>query len=430
MMLLLSLLQARAFAAETLVPDCPDAKDSGSFTFHGQRLTEIPDIVNPEIRIANAALTAGCFDWVAGFLQRFTAAHPDEYHVLFLRARFWYFNDRPRAQATIEAALRQHPDFTSAKRLLASMAIDDHDFATAARLLREIRQEQPDDLWAYINQLRIDAQVAPSASLFATLHEIINDPRFPQNARGKAAEIARYEMVGPTQAQRDALLADQIKANPAAASCVLVAQAQDIIEVRMDPRAGAALIEQYAKPGSACGGDPMVHLVLAEAYLWQAAKLSRIPAKSNHKLIARATKQVNGDFTDIAQRVAFRPFLNPVLPLLGTAVDVERTDGDGRTLICNAIAAMNPDVVEFSLQLGATANGRCDNMTLVRRVLNTMTRDHVPERQAILRSLLQAGAKVEGLDTCADPDSGDCASVFLPLLREYQYRQGSSSAST
>jgi len=306
----------------SLSTECPQARDSTTFTFQGHRLTETPDITNPELRLANAALSARCFDWVQSFIQRYRVAFPDDYHLFFLTTRQrWIFADAAYGQAFAEAALASHPDFTSVKVLLASMALENHNLATATKWLREVEHEQPDDLWAYIDRLRVAAQLAPTKELLATLQAIVGDERFTENARQQVAQTARYEMLGLTQQQRDAMFEQQMKSSPTDADCTLADQAVSLIELRMDPKAGSDLIEKYLNKHNPCTATPLLHTLLAEAYLWQAAKLAPMPAITNAVLIAKARKEMDGDFTPVAQRITYRPFLNPVLPLIEGAVD-------------------------------------------------------------------------------------------------------------
>jgi len=405
----------------SLSTECPQAKDSTTFTFQGHRLTETPDITNPELRLANAALSAHCLDWVESFIQRYRVTFPDDYRLFFLKTRQqWIIFNAPYAQSFAESVLQSHPDFTSAKVLLASMALEYHDLTTAARWLREIEQEQPDDLWAYIDRLRIAAQLAPTKELLATLQAIVSDERFPETARQQAAQTARYEMLGLSQQQRDAVFAEQMKSKPSDADCTLADQAINIIELRLDPKAGVDLIEKYLHKHNPCAATPLLHTVLAEAWLWQAAKLSPIADKSNAALIAKARKELDGDFTPVAQRIAWRTFLNPVLPLIEGAVDPRQTDERGQTVLCNALLALNPDSLAAELERGADPSAPCDHDTPVHGLLFMAATDKVAERQQILRLLLQHGAAVESLDFCASPDNGDCHKVLLPILQEFQ----------
>jgi hypothetical protein len=403
------------------LPPCDAARDYATVTFEGNRLTETPDIENPDLRRMNSAISAHCFEWVESRLEIFTTNHSADFHVFFLRARLaWVLGDRTRAQLLVEAVLRQRPDFTSAKVLRASMAIDDQDYQMAMKLLDDIRKEQPEDLWAYIDRLRLEALLTPSAHLTDTLRAFVRDDRFPPNARQQAAYTARYENSGASQQAQDSIFADQMKVSPVGADCTLANQAMDVIEMRSDPSAGAKLIEKYRVKDGRCTASPLVRTLLAEAYLWQAAKIAPTSVAANSSLIKKARKAMDGDFTPVAQRIALRPFLAALLPLISDAVDPREPDENGRTVLCNAVLAFNPISVQAELDRGADPKSACDGRSPVSHVILVATREKVSERQRVLRLLLERGADVEDLEGCARPENGDCWQVLLPILQEFK----------
>jgi hypothetical protein len=404
--------------ADSPIPECRQLKDYPVFTFEGQRLEETPDIENPDLRHANLAISARCLNWTAAFLDGFTADHPEEYHVQFLKARFqWLTQGAAGAQVMLRVVLQRHPNFTSAKVLLGSIALDSQDVSTASKLLDEVSKEQPTDLWAFIDRLRLEALVAPSPELLTTLRSITRDERFPPSARQQAAITARYSVPNAPQEARDAAFADQMKAKPADPDCVLAQQAMDVIELRSDSAAGIRLIKKYTD-GSPCAASPLVKTLLAEAYLLEAAKRASIPTKKNAKYITQARQVLDNDLTSVAQRLAYNPLLNGLLPLISDAIDPTETF-HGYTLACNAIFGLNPPVLALALDRGASASSTCENETLMHRLLFMATQSKVPERQAILRLLLEHGAPAEGLDFCSQPGNGDCPQVLLPILQEF-----------
>ena len=166
-----------------------------------------------------------------------------------------------------------------------------------------------------------------------------------------------------------------------------------------------------------------MHTLLAEAYLWQASKIAPTPVPANAALIGKAKKTLRGDLTSVAHRASFRPFLNPLFPLLKGAVDLRQTDENGYTVLCNAVMALNAPAVEAVLDQGADLSAPCNDYSPVHGVLFTATSEKVRERQAVLRVLLEHGAPVEGLEFCASRDNGDCRDVLLPLLQEFQQRE-------
>jgi hypothetical protein len=423
-------------ANSTYAPDarstnshCKAVKDAGLIVFRGRQLIETPDITEPELRRANVAISTRCFELSDSLLQTFAATHPDNYHVFFLHARFmWVNGNRERAEAIANNVLRGHPEFTSAKVLLASMAIDDHDYKRADQLLDEIERRQPTDLWAYIDRLRVDAQLTPSSKTLDVLRSIISDARFPPNARQQAAITARYEMPGLTQDMRDAIFDQQMATNSPNADCVLASQAESVIELRQDPVAGAKLIEKYLRKDDDCVATPLVRTLLAEAYLWQAAKLAAMPTAANQDLIKKAGDALDGDFNPVAQRFAFRPFLAPVWPLIKDSINIEQPDDNGLTVLCNSVLATNVAAVTAALDAGANPNAHCDDRSQVQHILFKATQEKVTERQQVLHVLLERGAKVEGLEFCASRNNGDCYQVLLPILQEFERQRAATRA--
>jgi len=104
-------------------------------------------------------------------------------------------------------------------------------------------------------------------------------------------------------------------------------------------------------------------------------------------------------------------------------MDVREPDDDGNTLICSAVIYTNPAMVQAQLSEGADPNGRCGHESLVGRLLLQAATSNFPERQLILRSLLERGARVELLESCTDPGNGNCKDIFYPILKEFDERR-------
>jgi hypothetical protein len=409
-------------------------KPGEKFEFQGHALLETPDIDEPDLRLANALLSERCLDQAVRLFTDFATAHPDNYHVFFLKARFQWLMmgasmGRLRAQIIAETTLRGHPDFSSMKVLLASMHIDDQKLGEATKLLDEVQQAHPDDLWLYMDRLRIEASLVPTPATVTTLSAVIADAKFPPSARAQAARTAKYEMNGLSNAQRDAIFEQSMATGAVNNDCALVNQAEDVIELRGDAAAGARLIEKHLRTSGACLATPDVRAVLAEAYLLEAAKIAPKPTPANATLTRQAKEAVNGDLMGVARRAAARPFLAPILPFLKGSMDVRDADENGYTLICQASMAINPAMVKAQLAEGADPNGQCGiNGSLVKSLLLRATSGQIPEHQLILRSLLERGARVELLDSCADRANGNCATIYLPILKEFEERRAQTRA--
>jgi hypothetical protein len=235
-------------------------------------------------------------------------------------------------------------------------------------------------------------------------------------------------MSGLSVEVRDAVFDQQMATGSPNADCVLASQALEVIELRQDPDAGAALIEKYLRKDGKCVATPLVRTLLAEAYLWQAARMSPAPSAANRQLIEQAREALGGDLTPIAQRITARPFLALILPLIQDTMTVRRRDDNGRTVLCNAVLATDVASVTAALDAGASPDERCDDRSQVEHILFKATREKVTERQQVLRILLERGARVEGLEFCASPDSGDCSKVLLPILQEFERQRVTTRA--
>jgi tetratricopeptide (TPR) repeat protein len=422
-----------AAASLALTPEaesvrCADVRPGEKFEFQGHALLETPDIDEPDLRLANALLSERCLDQAVQLFTEFATAHPDNYHVFFLKARWQWVvmgaqMGRLRAQVMAETALRGHPDFSSMKVLLASMYIDDQKLEEAAKLLDEVEKLHPEDLWLYMDRLRIEANLVPTPATVTALSAVVADTRFPPSARAQALHTAKYEMSDLSNAQRDAIF-EQSMAAGSVNDCALVGQAEELIEFRGDAAAGARVIEKNLRRSGACLATPDVRAVLAEAYLLEAAKIAPKPTPANATLTRQAKEAVNGDLMRVARRAAARPILAPILPFLKGSMDVRQADDNGYTLICQATMATNPAMVKAQLAEGADPNGQCGvNGSLVKSLLLRATSGQIPEHQLILRSLLERGARVELLDSCADRGNGNCATIYLPILKEFDERR-------
>jgi len=431
--ILASILVAAACPAFSATPDdvrCAAVKPGEKIEFRGRTLIETPDIAEPQLRLANALISDQCFDQAVQLIDQFVQANPDNDHVFFVKARLkWILFSQAQGRLVVDRALQLRPDFSSMKILLASMYLEEQNFPEASKLLDEVEKVHPEDLWLFMDRLRIEAGVAGSPATLETLTAVMADPHFPPSARGQAMKTAKY-MDGITQEQRDRFFTSSMDAG-VASDCDLAAQATDLIEFRHDPAAGVSLIEKYLHAGSKCHATPLVLAILAEGYLLEAAKIAPGPVAANAKLVREAKEAAGGNLNPVAQRVAGRPFLvAPLLPFLKGSTDVSEPDENGHSLICSAVISQNAAMVAAQLDAGADPNGRCGHESLVGTLLLTASWDKVAERQSILRSLLERGARVELLHSCADPTlGGDCRTTFYPILKEFDDRRAKTRES-
>jgi len=424
--LLASALLAVAGHVFAATPDdvhCAAVKTGAKIEFQGRTLLETPDIDEPELRLINALITEQCFGQSAELMDRFVQAHPDNYHVFFVKARLhWITRSQADANVIVTTTLRNHPDFSSMKILLASMYVADRSFPEATKLLDEVEKVHPEDLWLFMGRLRIEAAVAATADTAKTLKAVMADPDFPRSARTQAMYTAQYESSGLSTEVRQDLFATGMDAG-FGRDCELANMANELTLGFNNPEAAAALIEKYLHKSGACVATPMVRVLLAEAYLLEAAKIAPLPGPGNATLVRQAKEALGGDMMPVAQRVASTPSLASLIPFLKGSMDVHEPDDDGNTLICSAVISTNPAMVKAQLSAGADPNGRCGKESLVGRLLLEAADFRLSDRQLILRSLLERGARVELLKSCGDPGNGNCFETFYPILKEFDERR-------
>lgn len=428
-----------AFAAER--PDypgpaaCARVDADGPIQFEGRNLVETPDITEPELRRANALLTAGCLDEAMRTWQDFGRRNPDNYHILYVRAR-WKGLLGGAAQIMADMALRDHPDFASAKVLLASLDLDNKNYSAAAKLLDDVERSQPDDLWAYIDRLRLEAALAPKPSTEDTLSAIMRDSQFPPSVRAQVLRTVQFELARIIQPRPDPMLSSVVEDGSPMAECALYLKAEILIEVRDDPRSGAELIERYLDNNRPCEDDlsAQIRMLLAEAYLLQASEVAPEPGPANAALVGKAKEALRGNLTPVAVNIASIRKFERLIPFLRGFVDPNALDDYGKTMLCNAVRAYNSPMVAEALREHADPNSHCfrgSTDTVLRTFLLTVTPpgEHVTERQEIVRELLSRGASVEGMANSCTPAEGDCATVLLPILKEYEARRAASRTS-
>ena len=161
--------------------------------FRNRTLVEIPDITEPELRLANQLMSAGCFAAAVDRLEVVTRTEPENRNAKYVIARMsWMRMGSSVAEQVLTQTLAQYQDFVSAKVLLAGIRYSQQNLGDMVRLLDETEPQSPTDLWIFINRLRIESLRSPSRDLRVRLLEIARSPAFPPNAREEAADIAKH----------------------------------------------------------------------------------------------------------------------------------------------------------------------------------------------------------------------------------------------
>ena len=85
---------------------------------------------------------------------------------------------------------------------MGSLAVDEKDYQRAQKMLDQVDSLQPDDLWAFVDHLRIEADLIPTRRTFERARAILLDSHFPEGVRQTVYHDARY-MQGLTDGERD-----------------------------------------------------------------------------------------------------------------------------------------------------------------------------------------------------------------------------------
>jgi hypothetical protein len=409
---------------DTQASFCSAVKAGKPVKFHGRTLVEIPDITEPELRLVDRLLSVGCFDLANENFQAFQAANPMARNAGYIIARAqWMGRDKYGAQKTLDEVLKAHPDFASAKVLLAGLRYSDGMFNDTARLLDEVEPKSPQDLWVFMNRLRIEAVRNWSGDLLARLVEIARDPAFPPAARVAAADIG-IMFIGQQSDEYGALLRGAFEADSAVTACKAKDLAMWLSWERGKYAETRQLLESPRATRTHCLSNATSRLLLAEAYIAEAVAISPRPSPKTERLVQRAAELVEGDFTELLRNAEIRESARHMQPFLAALVHPEEFDAAGNTPICNAIFLLKADVVAAQLDAGADPEGRCegDKFSLVGSVIHQVTPNLVEKRKAVLRTLLEHGARPDKaeLDACRGGKLGDCATVALPLIEQYQ----------
>lgn len=403
-------------------PACSQIGPPGPIHFESQTLIDAPDLP-PQLRLANALINANCFREADALWAQFASTHPDDFRVTFIRARLaWNTGQTPLAEAILDEVLRLHPGFLSAMVLRASMELDRHDYRDAQQLVDEVERKEPTNLWAFIDRLKLEAALAPSTTTVKTMRAILTDPDFPPIVQQTVLQIAEYGTTALPKKERDALFSAAMAGQPCE-SCALKQHAMEVIEGRRQPGVGAEEIESYLRKCGSCVATADVRVLLAEAYLMEAAAIAPKQIPANARLVREAKQALGGDLTPLAFRVAGRGLiLDPILPFLKGSVNHDAVDQNGNTIICSAIYSLSPALVQEELDSGVNPNGHCGYTSLLMTLLHIAAppNEQVYERRAIAESLLLSGARVEGMGMCADKGNGDCSTVLLPILKQFQ----------
>jgi tetratricopeptide (TPR) repeat protein len=401
---------------------CATVTVSPPVKFRGRTLVEIPDIREPRLRLANELMSNGCSKRAFDLLDAVLRADPDNREALYVYSRIsWMTHGLEESLPLLEQTVAKYPDFHSAKVLLAGMRFAQNRLPDAVPLLDAVAQESPTDVWLYLGRAKVEAVRTPTRDLFDRMMEIASNPAFPPNARAGALEAAAWL---PDTAQGQGGYEQVLKARLALNDPINAAYYATEYAIWLGEGEGrfSEVVKLFESPQSRSMGylnDSENRMLLAQAYLMEAAKVSPRPGPANQHLISKADHLVNGDYTVVARHAQPRPYYPTIKPFLDALVHPLEEDGQGFTRLCAAIDQLNADQVREALQAGADPYGRCRGESLVGSLVFMATSDDDDKRRDVMKALLEGGAPVTNIDACRSKDQGDCSKVLLPLMEKY-----------
>lgn len=428
--------QLRMPAAET--DPCDSVKPSQAVEFHGVMLKESPDITSSDLRVIDALLsTRGCVQIATSRLEKYRAAHPDDYQADLLQARILALRGQIAEEgALLKRTLSMHPDFASASVLQASMQLDGNNVGLANVALGKVLKRSPDDLWANLHSLRANLMRSVSPDAAARLIEIATNEKFPDFARESAAVTITSFTTLPLE-MREKAYRTQLTFNSATPTSMKTTNlARFLMEDRRDYVAGREILKKYLGPKFQVSADGYAKTLLAESYLLEAQTIAPAPSKMNAALIGQAANVMSGDLSALFPRFARWPELNKLMPLLkGHLLNPAATDQQDQTALCISLRYLDVPSIRIELDLGAKPDSLCDGETILMGAVEAFSTDN-DKSTAIAELLLQQGADVDTrqsighspttlknpIEMCAFTEK--CSEKLMPSLKKRSHPAG------
>jgi tetratricopeptide (TPR) repeat protein len=274
---------------------CASVTVSPPFEFHGKWLNEIPDIHEPELRLANELMSNGCFSRAFENLDVILEKDPDNQSAKYIVARMtWMKMGSRAAEPLVIRALAESRDFPSAIVQLAGIRFTQDQTEEAAKLLDSVEQRSPTDLWIFMNRLRFEAANSPTADLRSRLVEIMRSKAFPPNAREVAADIAS-ELPNQSTAETVEVLRLRMEIESSfGMACKAMYLAGWLGDVQGRYADVIELLESPRVQEGSCGDLEENRTLLAQAYLMEAIKINPRQVPENQQLYDKAMRLIDG----------------------------------------------------------------------------------------------------------------------------------------
>lgn len=395
--LLLALYAAGSACAQARKIPCAAVQPVPDIPFDGHKLREIADISDPSLRRINELLTAGCFDEAASELDAYALAHPADHRITYLQARgAWMTGSPDQAEALLKDTISKYPDFASASILLAGLYLSREQYEPVSALLDSAQRIAPSDLWLFVDRLRLAAPTSPDSESIDTIVRVMQDKRFSRNVRLQMVAL----ILNHLQQRVDAPTLDA--AYRASIDFGINSREDSVGRYALwliEDQQRTAEARQWLEPllQTPLRNPEFVHRMLAESYLFDAARIDPVQTSRNFALIEKARSEMGGNIDSIARDAALNRRLAPLQGFFAIVEDLDKPDDEGLTALCAALQALVLDVPMIKSMLGNLANPNQEcagglNFTPVGLILIQARPQQTADRIDILKDLLARGA--------------------------------------
>lgn len=433
--LLLLAAAAAPISAQVAPADCAQVQPNQAMEFFGQKVLDTPGLKSVQARRINAQLGRGeCMAMARESLATLLAEQPDDAELNYLDARSDALaGENEVAERKLQAVLETQPGMAPARVLQASLLLDREQRVQARAMLAEASANQPDDLRAAFQLLRVRALDEPKGKGVGLLFQVLRDDALPPDLR-ETAQVTLLYITALDLGQKESALRESLrfqsqtprwdKANNLAR--LLAEESGKTEEARTHLQA------VLAEPLAPAEAQTLARVLVAETWLLDAAKIDPAPSARNADLIAKAAAQVDGNLVPLAGRIRKYHDLSALRPFVAGVKDADERGSDGLTSLCRATQLLDVERVRQALEAGAVVDGECSGSTplafLVRQGPGFFDR-----KRPILLALLEAGAAPDpklypgssytAMTFCAEALPG-CQVALLPTLNTYAVRRG------
>ena len=391
--LVVSLGAVGAASAQNLA--CATVKVEPDVAFDGRKLREIADIADPTLRRINTLLTQRCFDEAQADIEAFVAAHPGDHRVTYVQARgAWMTGSPAEAETLLTETIAKYPDFASAYILLAGLKLDHEQYAEVGPLLDKAERLSPTDLWLFVDRLRLAALTSPDRALVETMARVMRDKRFRRDVRvHMSARILNDLQQLADAATIDAAHQTHIAFGYESQEASITWYALWLVEDQQRTADAREWLEPLLK--TQLRHSEVVHKLLAESYLFDAARIDPVQTERNFALIEKARNEMGGNIDDLARDAALDPRFKPLQGFFAVVENIDKPNELGETGLCTALQAIVLDVPMIKSMLAnlADPNQLCSSVnTTPVGVILIHAQAQTAERAELLKDLLARGA--------------------------------------